>query len=197
MKQDTRHAQALLHAAAQTIYFGIGLVVQVSQVKHIANGALALVAVNSIARGKELQVLVDQHVVVRAHEVRNKANDRPYQWVLVANGLAVNPRLSPRGLQEGRQDLDGGGLPGTVWPDEAAACAFFNLQIEIVQCNQVTVLLSEVDRLNHRHGSFILEECPECRGSASVTCLCWISPVAATESWRRVPQAAGIPHAQR
>ena len=193
MQQDASHAEALLHAAAQAVHLCVSLVVEIGEIKHIADGAFALIAVNPIARCKELQVLVDQHVVVRAHEVRYKSDDRANQWVLVADGLSVNPRFAPRGLQKRRQNLDGGGLAGAVGTDEPAARAFIDLQVEVVQCDQVTVLLGEVDRLDHRHGAVILRECANWGETREV--ICWRLPVwqQPGQSLRPEPLAVGTP----
>ena len=193
VQQHASHAEALLHAAAQTVHLCVGLVVEIGEIKDIADGAFALIAVNPIARCKELQVLVDQHVVVRAHEVRYKSDDRANQWVLVADGLSVNPRFAPRGLQKRRQNLDGGGLAGAVGTDEPAARAFIDLQVEVVQCDQVTVLLGEVDRLDHRHGAVILRECANWGDTRSI--ICWHLPVwqQPGQSLRPEPLAVGTP----
>ena len=113
------------------------LVRQVGQLQHVGHLGAALLAVDVVRRREELQVLLDDHVLVRAEEVRHVADQRADLAALVAHHVIADPRLAPGRLEQGGQDADGRGLARPVGPDEAEALPVLDLQIEVVQRHQL------------------------------------------------------------
>ncbi len=127
------------------------LVAQIRQLQNVAHHLRPLLAVDVVGGSEELQILLHDHVFVGAHEVGDVADARANFAVLVADHLAINARFAPGGLEQGRQHLDRGRLARAVGTDEAVAVAFFDGQIQVVERGQLTVLLGEVDGLDHGH----------------------------------------------
>ena len=68
--------ESLLHASTETVDLALRLVGQLGQVEDVPDDLPPLVAVKSVAGGEELEVLHHEHVLVRAEEVGDVADDR-------------------------------------------------------------------------------------------------------------------------
>ena len=103
-----------------------------------------------VGGGEELEVLLDDHVVVGAHEVGDVTHDGADLAILIADDLAVDPGLSPCGLEKGGENLNRGGLARAVGADEAKAVARLDDEVEVVERGEFAVFLGQVDGFDHR-----------------------------------------------
>ncbi len=152
VQEHAGDAETLLHAAAEGRDLGGLLVGQFGEFEDVGDDFFALRAVDVVGGREELQVFVDDHVLVRAHEVGDISDERADLAVLVADGEPVDLGLAGRGLEEGGEDLDGGGFARAVGADEAEAVALVDGEVQGVERDEVVVALGQVDRFDHGHG---------------------------------------------
>ena len=163
MDERLGQAEPLLHPLGEPVDVIVSLVGQVEQVEHFADDLLAVRTGDLVGDGEEVEELPDFHAVVDAEIVGHEADDPPDRHRLGGDRVARDAPLAERRPQQGGQESDRGALAGAVGPDEAEDLALTDGEAQVVDGDEITVILREVDHLDH--DSFVSMARPARRGA--------------------------------
>src|SRR3972149_5325576 len=171
MPQGACQAQPLFHAPGKLVDEVLPSVVELDQLEEIVDQTVALVFRDLVARGEEVKVLPDLHVVIHAEEVGHISDQPPNPARVLADRLACHPGVPAARLQQRGQHPNGAGFAGAVWADEAEQLTLINRQVQVLDRSKLTIVLVEVADLDDgAHGSATNVKSERCRTTVTPSC---------------------------
>src|SRR5581483_10667144 len=106
-------------------------------------------AFDAVATREMVQILPDQHVLVKAEEIGHVANERMYAQRFFEHVDRGNVDTAIGRLEQRGEHADERRLAGPIRSDQAKHLALGDLEMEILQGDVPVVLLAEVMHFDH------------------------------------------------
>ena len=111
---------------------------QVEALEQLISAAMAFAPVEMVEVRHQHQVLFAAQQAVHSRELPSDTDGSAHQVGLTRDIEAVDERLAAIGAQQGRQDLDGRRLAGSVWTEQRKRGSLDDLEIDAVEDDLVT-----------------------------------------------------------
>ena len=122
---DERKGQveATLHTARVSADLAIGRLDESHSLEELCAAVLGHIPTQAMEAGLEPDVLPAGQVLIERHLLQRRPDDRPHLASLRHHIQTEHARLPCGGREQGGEDVDGGGLPGSVGPQESVDLA--------------------------------------------------------------------------
>ena len=147
--QGLGQAEPLFHPLGEPVDVVVALVGQVEKVEHFADDLLAVRPRDLVGDREEIEKLPDLHAVVDAEVVGHEADHAAHGHRLGRHRKAGDPPLAGRRPQQRRQEPDRRALARAIGPDETEDLTLADGEAQVVDGDEVSVTLGEVDHLDH------------------------------------------------
>ena len=149
MDKCSGQAETLFHSPAERVDLGFAAFSEVNQLQQLGRDPPAAAAGHAMASGIELEVLLSGQPVVDAEEVGHVADQRPHRCRVLADRDAADRGPTSIRRCQGGEDADGGGLAGSVGPDEAEDLALGHAEADIRHRDLAAVPLAQLLDSDH------------------------------------------------
>lgn len=122
--EGIRQADALAEAFGEGFDHFAADVAKAAGIDHVGHAAAAIIVVEALELGAEFQVFAHPHLVIERHVFGHVADFSAGFEGLAKDIAAADAGGAGGGWQVAGEHAQGGGFPGTVWPEEADDFAF-------------------------------------------------------------------------